>query len=295
MGLFSRRKTNRVKKAPRKGQRAKGGKGARKANKATRTLKLRAPRLDAAHLAAALRPVRLLGIAALALAGMVLAWRVLDRPVTSIEVTAPFQRVTPMQVEDHVRLHLDGGILSGDLLGVRDSLEALDWVDTVRIRRRWPSRLHITVDEQVPAARWGERGLLNTRGELFVTDARHVPAELPMLSGPEGSQWQVAQRYLALREPMLAAGLQLKSVTLDTRGSWRLSMSRGIEVRLGRHAVDQRIDRFIDVVTPMIAGRTEVVDYVDLRYTNGFAIGWHEVTANAVGEAVVEVLEDDDA
>ncbi|MEO1576633.1 MAG: cell division protein FtsQ/DivIB, partial [Pseudomonadota bacterium] len=178
------------------------------------------------------------------------------------------------------------------LVGVRDSLEALPWVDNVRIRRRWPSRLQITVNEQVPAARWGERGLLNTRGELFVTDARHLPAELPVMSGPEGSQWRVTQLYLTLREPLLKAGLQLRSVTLDKRGSWLLKMSHGIEVRLGREDVDQRIERFIDVITPMIAGRTEVVDYVDLRYTNGFAIGWHDVTAKAIGEPVAQVLED---
>ncbi|MEO1575925.1 MAG: hypothetical protein AAFU65_13340, partial [Pseudomonadota bacterium] len=122
MGLFSRRKTNRVKKVPRKGHGMTGAarkksankKGAGKARRGS-ALSLRAPRLSAAQLSAALRPLRLLGVAALVAVGLVVTWRVLDRPVTSIEVTAPFQRVTPMQVEDHVRLHLDGGILSGDL------------------------------------------------------------------------------------------------------------------------------------------------------------------------------------
>ena len=35
-----------------------------------------------------------------------------------------------------------------------------------------------------------------------------------------------------------------------------------------------RIARLLTVITPIIAGRTDVVDYVDLRYANGFAIGW---------------------
>ena len=99
-----------------------------------------------------------------------------------------------------------------------------------------------------------------------------------------------------MREPLLAAGLQLMSVTLDARGSWQLAMSHGIEVRLGRSEIDQRIERFIHVVTPVIEGRAEVVDYVDLRYTNGFAIGWHEVAVNAVdvSEAEAAVAEGDD-
>jgi hypothetical protein len=55
----------------------------------------------------------------------------------------------------------------------------LPWVEHARIQRRWPNSLHVTVIEQTAAARWGESGLLNTRGELFVKSATHVPAELP--------------------------------------------------------------------------------------------------------------------
>lgn len=291
MGIFSRQKSNRVKPA------AKRGKGARKpALGKIKASRIKTPRFQQHHLALAMRPFKALVLVGAVGVLLVTGWRVLDRPIASIEVTAPFQRVTPMQVEDHVRSRLGGGILSGDLDGVRASLETLDWVDTVRIRRRWPATLLITVNEQVAAARWGERGLLNTRGELFVTDARHIPAELPVLRGPEGSQWQVAQRYLALRGPLLKAGLHLQTVTLDARGAWKLAMAHGIDVRLGRHAVDQRIDRFVEVVTPLIAGRTDAVDYVDLRYTNGFAIGWNTVSVeNASTDAVDPPPEDDDA
>ncbi len=266
MALLNRKKTNCVKRP----------------EKAPRKKKSRArPRLVLPDWRLVLRPLR--SVALVVAVGVLVAmcWRVLDRPVDRIAVTAPFQRVTPMQIEDYVRSGLAGGILSGDVRGVRESLEALPWIDSVRIRRRWPSTLLVDVTEQVAAARWGESGLLNTRGELFVETARHVPVELPVLNGPEGTQWQVAQRYLTLRGPLLEAGLQILSVTLDQRGSWQLNMARGIDVRLGRHSVDQRIDRFLNVVTPIIVGRTEVIDYVDLRYTNGFAIGWNELTRQA--------------
>ena len=59
--------------------------------------------------------------------------------------------------------------------------------------------LHVTVIEQAAAARWGDAGLLNNRGELFIAPRAHVPSELPRLSGPEGSESQVAQRYLSAR------------------------------------------------------------------------------------------------
>jgi cell division protein FtsQ len=126
----------------------------------------------------------------------------------------------------------------------------------------------------VPAAIWGERGLLNTRGELFVAEARHVPAELPRLSGPEGSSDEVARRYLAVREQLFPVGLDLRSVHLDARGSWLMTLGNGIEVRLGRRDVAERTDLFLDVVANIITARAGDIDYVDMRYGNGFTIGW---------------------
>ena len=110
-------------------------------------------------------------------------------------------------------------------------------VDEARIARRWPNRIAITVSEQVPAAIWGERGLLNVRGELFVSNARHVPAELPRLSGPDDRAGDVARRYLDVRERLIPVGLDLRSIDLDARGAWQMTLSNGIEVRLGRSRI----------------------------------------------------------
>ena len=48
----------------------------------------------------------------------------------------------------------------------------------------------------------------------------------------------------------------------------------GPELRLGRRDVGERLERSFAVVTPALAGELERVRYVDLRYTNGFAVGW---------------------
>ena len=108
----------------------------------------------------------------------------LDRPIRSITIEGPFQRVSALQVEEAISDELNDGFLSANLSEIQQRIVALPWIDQANVVRRWPSQLEILVTEQVPAACWGERGLLNTRGELFVTDARHIPAELPRLSGP---------------------------------------------------------------------------------------------------------------
>lgn len=198
----------------------------------------------------------------------------LDRTISSIEISGPFQRVTALQIEEAISDEIDEGFVGADLDLIQTRIVALQWIDQARVARRWPSRLSISVTEQVPAAIWGEKGLLNTRGELFVTGARHMPAELPRLSGPDESSAAVAKRYLAVRDQLIPVGLDLRRVHLDARGSWEMTLANGIEVRLGRRDVPERTDLFLDVVADIITGRAADIEYVDMRYGNGFTIGW---------------------
>ena len=203
-----------------------------------------------------------------------LSTRILDRPIRSIEINGPFQRVTPLQIEEAISNELADGFVSADLRRIQQRITDLPWIDQATVARRWPSRLQIIVTEQVPAAIWGERGLLNVRGELFVANARHVPAELPRLSGPEGRSADVARRYLAIRERLIPLGLDLRRVHVDPRGAWEMTLANGVEVRLGRRDTDTRTRLFLDIVADIITSRAAEIDYVDMRYSNGFTIGW---------------------
>ncbi|MEL6301231.1 MAG: cell division protein FtsQ/DivIB [Pseudomonadota bacterium] len=215
-----------------------------------------------------------IGVAGMAAAALALGIA-LDRPIEEISVKAPFNRVTTSQISAAVG-DLDAtGFLSADLSAMRERIEALEWVDRASVRRLWPDRLHISISEQVPAARWGDYGLLNTRGELFVERSRFEFPELPRLSGPDSRVTDVAAQYLAINGPTIKAGLGgLQALRLEERGSWHLILMNGIEVRLGRKDVSARVERFLQSVTPLLVRKTDQIRYVDMRYTNGFAIGW---------------------
>jgi len=202
-----------------------------------------------------------------------LTWA-LDRPVRVVSIDGSFQRVSPGQIEIAVAPYARQGFMSANLADIQRAVEALPWVDRVRVARQWPNSLHVTVTEQTAAARWGDSGLLNTRGELFIRDAAHVPAELPHLSGPDGSESQVAERYLSVQGRMLEAGMRIAALRLDERGAWEMDLDSGVTVRLGRRDVDERIERFIKTTSQVIAHRLSEINYVDMRYSNGFAIGW---------------------
>jgi cell division protein FtsQ len=228
----------------------------------------------------------LLGMTTLALAkGLQL---VLDQRVRNLIVEGSFQRVTPIQVEAAIADGIAAGFLTVDLGELRERVEALDWVDRASIGRRWPDTLIVRVTEHQAAARWGATGLLNVRGELFTERSQHAFPELPSLAGPPGSERDVARRYLAVRGKLAEADLALRALELDERGAWRLVLGGGQEIRLGRREIDERLYRFFDVVAPALADTLKGVEYVDLRYTNGFAVGWRDGPPESL-TAVTEV------
>lgn len=225
-------------------------------------------------------PLRKLSVMLLAAAVVALCYHfsagLLDQPIRSITIEGPFQRASALQIEESISDELAAGFFGANLKVMQKRIVALPWIDQANVVRRWPGKLEISVTEQIPAAVWGESGLLNTHGELFVTDARHVPAELPRLSGPEGQFAMVAARYLQIREQLIPLGLDLRRVQVDARGAWQMTLQNGVEIRFGRRDVEARTQLFLDVAASIISSREAEIDFVDMRYSNGFTIGWKD-------------------
>ena len=170
-----------------------------------------------------------------------------------------------------------------NLAELQARVEDLVWVRRAQIGRQWPDSLVVRVVEHEVAARWGDKGLLNRDGEVFAADSRHVFPELPRLTGPPDTERHVAQRYLELQGPLAAANLSLAGLSIDERGSWRMQLQGGQTVRIGRRDVAQRLDRFFRLAAPLLRSDFDRISHVDMRYSNGFAVGWR---SSAPGESV---------
>jgi cell division protein FtsQ len=226
-----------------------------------------------------------LGIAAV---GLGLLWFV-NQPIERIQVDGSFQHLTALDVEKAVRAQLHGaGLISVRINAVQRGIRALPWVESASVQRSWPHGLAVRVSEQQALARWNGRDLVNAEGTRFASDARFVAPELPQLAGPSGSEAAVVARYLALQGRITEAGMRLVALRLDARGAWEAQLDNGIIVRFGRKQIEERSARFVAVVLRMLVQRAADIAYVDLRYTNGFAIGWRSGATRLAGNTLKE-------
>lgn len=190
-------------------------------------------------------------------------------PLRDIRLTGDVEHVTREQVEAVVTGELRGNFFTVDLEQARAAFEKLPWVRTVNVRRQWPDRLEFSVQEHRPVARWGSTALVSAQGEVFEAA---INATLPVLHGPEGTALEVVSRFQAFQQALEPIGKNVVQVTLSARRAWILKLNDGMALELGRDNLESKLANFVAAYDRTVARLPQLPNYIDLRYTNGFAV-----------------------
>jgi cell division protein FtsQ len=190
-------------------------------------------------------------------------------PLRDILVTGDVAHVTHEQVEAVVTRELRGNFFTVDLMQARAAFEKLPWVRKVNVRRQWPDRLEFAVEEHRPLARWGSTALVSAQGEVFEAA---INTTLPVLQGPEGTAPEVVFRFQAFQLALEPVGKHIVQMTLSARRAWVLKLDDGMVLELGRDNLEARLSGFVSAYERTVARLPRPSNYIDLRYTNGFAV-----------------------
>jgi len=186
----------------------------------------------------------------------------------TVQLTYTPQKVDLNQLNQVVKNAVGGSFFTVDIEKTRRSFEQLPWVRKVGVRRHFPWGLEVTLEEHVPMARWNSVALVNTYGEVFAGQSN---LELPDFNGEPDSSVQVAGMYVAMSQQLAGLQRSIRQISLSPRFAWQLRLDNGMQLELGREQMQQRLARFVAVYPYSLATMTRKVNYVDLRYHNGFA------------------------
>ncbi len=190
-------------------------------------------------------------------------------PLREIKVDGQLTHVSQEQVKLIAAKHLKGNFFTLDLSLARDSFEKLPWARKVSVRRRWPDKLEVMIDEHQALARWGSVALVNMQGELFHAASG---SDLPVFYGQNDGVIEVALQYAAFNKVLKTANLEIATLALSPRRAWQITTNNGIVIELGRIEMQPRLEKFANVYNSTIAGLNKKITYADLRYLNGFAV-----------------------
>ena len=183
-------------------------------------------------------------------------------PIRSVAVDGDMKHVTKEQLQYVVKNELKGTFFTLDLDGTRQAFEKLPWVRKAEVRRFWPDRLQVTVEEHRAIARWGVAGLLNTYGEKF--DAASSEP-LPVLEGPAGTEKLMVQTYQQYQQILQPLQKVPTHVWLSERRAWRLELDQNLIVEMGRDEGAERLSRLVTAYPNSLAQLDQPFEYVDLR------------------------------
>ena len=190
-------------------------------------------------------------------------------PVREVKVDGQLTHVNREQIKLIVAKHLKGNFFTLDLMKTRDAFQKLPWARDVSVRRSWPDKLDVTIEEHKALARWGNIALVNTHGELFQAASDN---ELPVFYGPSDGVKEVTNHYGHYSQILNKADVKIAQVTLSPRRAWEIKTDKGLLIALGRVDMDARLIKFSAAYLSTLSQLNAKIVYADLRYPNGFAV-----------------------
>lgn len=228
---------------------------------------------------------RILGAAVLStmVAGVVqlaITWSA--KPVAHVSIEGEFTFIDSEQVAGLVYEALDSSFVRLDLRKIQQHLQQQAWIDYAAVSRRWPDSLEVRIKEHQPIARWGALGVLNQRGEVILLSDSSDLEGLPVLTGPDASSQKVMEQYQALSQLLRKHGLDVKGLQADATLAWTLTLDNDLPIVIGRDQVMEKVGRFLLVYQQQLKQRLGEIERIDVRYSNGVAIGWKQVTEKSL-------------
>lgn len=231
------------------------------------------------------------GLAALTLlaAGVLWLTRAPWFAIRSLQLEGEIARNNVATIRANALPQLSGNFFSIDLQRARAAFQAVPWVREAVVRRVWPDRLAVRLQEHRAVALWeaegGETMLVNSHGEVFEANLGDVEDEaLPVFEGPAdaaAAMWSMFQRLQPLLRPRR---IELRRLALSGRGSWRVDGEDGVQLELGRGAEDEvltRVARFARTLDQVTGQYGKPLVHADLRHADGYAVRLQGVTTTA--------------
>ena len=194
-------------------------------------------------------------------------------PIRHVSINGDFVYLSPASLQERASSVVRGGFFNVNVETIQEVVSDEPWVKEIMVSRIWPDKISVDIKEQDAVAIWKENGLLNADAFIFNPDRSTFPEGLPYVSGPINSARLVMDQLHKITD-ILPEPFEVKELHLSDRRSWKVVLDNNVELHIGKTNVLEKVNQFIKYYPGLYENDERNINYVDLRYTNGFVIGW---------------------
>jgi cell division protein FtsQ len=194
-------------------------------------------------------------------------------PINEIGIKGEYENVNKSQVDLIKNKYIKKNFFAVNLEETREAFKKLPWIRDVSIRRDWNKfGLLVEIESHKPIARWRNRGLVNSYGELF-----HAAYEdkLPLFLGPKEFVEEMSVKYYQINKILEKELMQIGTISLSNRLSWEIYTNNNMRFFLGKengNNIVKKLNALIENYQFILSESKSRIEYVDLRYKDGFAV-----------------------
>ena len=207
-------------------------------------------------------------------------------PIRTIQLAGSFENLNQREVEATLAGYIGQGFFSLDIREMQRNLNSRPWTESVSIRRIWPDKLRVTINEKKPVARWDEQHLLSESARVFLADTEKF-AHLPLVHADGHPPDWVLTQFYRLQARFGSVDERLVALRVDNRGAVEVELINGLQIKLGRSDIERKMNRLTSIYNEQILPRREQILRLDLRYSNGFAVAWKKEVLREHNEASI--------
>jgi cell division protein FtsQ len=193
-------------------------------------------------------------------------------PITEVGIRGEYENINKSQVDLIKNKYIKRNFFAVNLQDTREAFKKLPWIRDVSIRRDWNKfGLLVEIESHKPIARWSNRGLVNSYGEIF-----HAAYEdnLPLFLGPDEFVDEMTVKYNQINKILKKELMQIGTISLSNRLSWEIYTNNNIRIFLGKedNNIVRKLNLLIENYQFILSELKSRVEYVDLRYKDGFSV-----------------------
>ena len=198
-------------------------------------------------------------------------------PIKNISIESKIINVNEDDVLEKSKSYYSKSFFNFKINILKKEIETVSWVKSADIRRVYPNEIKIYITEHVPIAIWNNKRYMNNLGDIFLT--HDIKKNLPMINSNESRNKIMYEYFLLLLEHISDYNIDIEVKKIEENDIRSLSahLSSGIIVKFGSKDIKDKIHTFLKLYKTLNSSDLKKIGYIDMRYSNGFSIGWKGV------------------